>query len=98
VAAAKNQTSATPDEIVNQPPVYPEDALQDREQGEVILLVEVTASGTAREVRIAQSSGYFLLDQAALRAVGKWRFHPARAAGVAVSSETRVKVNFKAQE
>ncbi len=64
----------------------------------MILSVRVTPLGGAERVSIARSSGYFLLDEAARHAVEKWRFHPALAAGIAVPTETKVEVHFKAQE
>jgi protein TonB len=64
------------------------------QQGTVMLAVEVTADGRAGSVRLAQSSGFALLDAAALQAVRRWTFEPARNLGLAVASHVEVPVRF----
>jgi protein TonB len=96
-SASKGAVQAEPDALHNEPPEYPEDSRAAREQGVVILRVEVTAYGTPAEINILKSSGYFRLDQAARRAVQHWKFTPALAAGIAVASEADVPVRFKLQ-
>ena len=39
-------------------------------------------------------SGYRILDNSALEAVRKWKFHPATIGGVKVSSTVKVPVRF----
>jgi protein TonB len=94
-SASKGAIQAQPDDLHNEPPEYPEESRIAREQGMVILQVEVTATGEPASVSILKSSGYFRLDQAARRAVQHWKFHPAMTAGIAVSSEADVPVHFK---
>jgi len=96
-SASKGALQAQPDKLSNEPPDYPEDARVAREQGVVMLRVRVTAGGEAATVSIQQSSGYLRLDQAALRAVRRWKFHPALAGDEAVASEVEVPVRFKLQ-
>lgn len=48
---------------------YPEEAKKRALFGELMMRVDINPNGTVREVRITQSSGYSLLDQAALRIV-----------------------------
>jgi protein TonB len=93
--ASRGAVEAQPDDLHNEPPAYPEDSRTAREQGVVILRVEVTAAGEPSTVNILKSSGYFRLDQAARRAVQHWKFHPALTAGIAVSSEADVPVHFR---
>jgi protein TonB len=95
--ASKGALQAQPDELHNEPPEYPEESRAAREQGVVILRVEVTAAGEPAAVGILKSSGYFRLDQAARRAVQHWKFHPAMTAGIPVSSEADVPVHFRLQ-
>lgn len=96
-SATKGAVQAQPDDLHNEPPEYPEESRIAREQGVVILQVEVTAAGEPASVSILKSSGYFRLDQAARHAVEQWKFHPALAAGIPVSSEADVPVHFKLQ-
>jgi protein TonB len=65
-----------------------------RQVGVVMLRVTVAPDGSAAEVVLALSSGYSLLDTAALDAVRGWRFAPGRKAGVAVASNVHVPVRF----
>jgi protein TonB len=92
---ARGAVEARPDELNNQPPVYPEDSRAAREEGVVMLRAHVSSTGEAHQVAILKSSGYFRLDQAAREAVCNWRFHPALFGGVAISSEVDVPVRFE---
>jgi protein TonB len=56
--------------------------------------VVVEVDGLPGAVSLNRSSGYPLLDRAALDAVRQWTFEPARAAGVAVPSAVVIPVRF----
>ena len=60
-----------------------------------MLLVQVSAAGDALAVRLRDSSGHRLLDQAALEAVKAWRFIPASRLGRPVAGSVAVPVSFK---
>lgn len=62
----------------NPAPSYPAMSRKLKEQGQVLLRVLVSAGGDALQVEIERSSGYSRLDDAAQRAVRKWRFVPAK--------------------
>ncbi len=64
-AWAENRIPAGSVRIPN--PNYPAKSLERGEQGEVLLLVTVSPRGM-RSVKIGESSGYPLLDEAALQA------------------------------
>ena len=78
----------------NEPPEYPVDARENRLEGRVSLVVQVIASGSVSQVSIDNSSGHKVLDDAAIRAVKKWRFEPATLDGVAVPAEIIVPIRF----
>jgi periplasmic protein TonB len=78
----------------NPKPPYPRLAVRQKIEGTVTLIVRVLPDGRAGEVRIDQSSGNDLLDNAALTTVKSWRFVPARQAGVAVAADVRVPIVF----
>lgn len=59
-------------------PRYPESARQQGIEGVSLLRFEVQANGTVGEIHIERSAGYQDLDRAAVEAVKKWRFDPAR--------------------
>ncbi|MGH6878174.1 MAG: energy transducer TonB [Rhizomicrobium sp.] len=76
-------------------PAYPTAALASGEQGTVLVNVLVPSSGHISEYRLAQSSGFGDLDNAALESVLGWRFVPAVRDGDTVTDWTTVKVVFE---
>jgi len=82
------------DYLNNPPPVYPALARRLGEQGRVMLRVLVRADGTPVEVEIDRSSGFARLDRAALDAVRKWRFIPARRGDTPVTAPVLVPISF----
>ena len=78
----------------NPRPDYPIGSRRRHEEGEVRVAVTVTPEGHPLRVLLAKTSGHPLLDQAAVDAVRTWTFEPARASGVAVTSEVIVPVRF----
>lgn len=78
----------------NPKPPYPELARHQGYEGTVRLTVEVLANGCVGEITIKKSSGYEILDQSALMTVKKWRFTPARFAGIPVRSTVVVPITY----
>ena len=64
-------------------PEYPAGAASVHECGKVRLSISLGEDGRVESLRILQSSGYARLDEAAVRAVERWRFRPACRAGAA---------------
>lgn len=79
----------------NPAPAYPLGARRMGVQGKVLLRVHVSAEGAATEVQLHKSSGFPALDEAALAAVRKWRFAPARQGSEAVAAWVQVPIDFK---
>lgn len=92
--AGVTEVEAKPDAPRNAPPEYPYAARRARQEGTVLLLVDVDCDGTARNVELQRSCGHSLLDKAARDAVERWRFRPATAGGVAKPSRVVVPVRF----
>ncbi len=82
------------DYLDNPAPVYPSAARRLREEGRVLLLVDVASDGVPRQVNLAASSGSARLDEAALTAVRQWRFVPARKGTTAVPAQVLVPIVF----
>jgi len=74
---------------------YPRLARRLGEQGQVMLRVFVNRVGAAEKVEIESSSGSPRLDRAALDAVARWKFVPARRGDVDVGAWLRVPVVFR---
>lgn len=66
------------------PPNYPARSRRLNEQGRVLLRVELGEDGRVSSAAIKTSSGFPLLDEAAVSAVKTWRCKPAIQNGVAV--------------
>ena len=79
----------------NRPPGYPLAARRLGLEGRVLLRVDVDRTGVVKRVAITKSSGHRLLDEAARRAMDKWRFLPAMVNGEAASGAVDVPVSFR---
>lgn len=79
----------------NPRPSYPRSARRRHMEGTVVLFVAVGADGRPTQVKVRTSSGFDLLDRAALEAVTRWRFEPARRNGIATAGQVLVPVRFR---
>lgn len=94
-APAAKEPDGAPAALPGNPaPVYPLPARRAGREGRTVLRVLVDASGNCSEAHILASSGTPSLDEAALAAVRRWRFHPARLDGQAVEKSLDVPVAF----
>lgn len=64
-------------------------------EGTVLLRVEVLASGKPGHIQVQKSSGRDALDAAALAAVKRWSFVPAKQGDVAQAGWVSVPIDFK---
>jgi len=79
----------------NPKPDYPMLAKRRGWEGKVLLEVEVRSDGTPGTIKVARSSGREVLDNAALKAVGRWLFEPARRGDEPVTSTMTLSIVFK---
>jgi protein TonB len=79
----------------NPAPSYPSAAQKRGLQGRVILKIHVLASGQPDNVSVAKSSGYDILDDAAVKAVAAWVFDPAKRGQTPIDGWVNVPINFK---
>ncbi len=84
--------------LANPLPAYPMIARRMGWQGKVILNVEVLESGYPGQIRIHQSSGREVLDNAAMQAVRGWKFVPARRNGLVITKWFLVPIPFILKE
>lgn len=78
----------------NPAPPYPPVSRRMGEQGQVWLDVFVQRDGSVGDVRLHRSSGYPLLDQAALTTVRQWRYVPAQRGGQTLAVWYQQQINF----
>jgi protein TonB len=86
---------AAPCANANAPPRYPFVAWRRGWTGTVVVLLEIGADGTVANARVERSSGFAMLDDAALDQLATWRFTPARRGQRAVPSTFRQTVTFR---
>jgi len=79
----------------NPPPDYPQASRVRGEQGRVTLLVQVDPLGEVLDLAVLGSSGHAALDGAAMRAVRRWRFEPARQNGTPIYATVTVGITFQ---
>ena len=79
-------------------PKYPRYSRINGEEGTVVFIVEVSANGRSGKIEIETSSGYRRLDCAAVKALEKAAFIPARLGGKAVASIKRIAFRFDLEE
>lgn len=81
--------------LSNPPPAYPLAARRRGIEGTVLVRAEISAGGECLRVELKKTSGAGMLDQAALDAVKKWRFVPAKRGSQAVIAWVEVPITFK---
>ena len=79
----------------NPAPHYPTLAKRLGEQGKVMLRVLVNAAGQPQLIELQTSSGSERLDIAAIEAVKRWQFIPAREGNAAVDGVAIVPIHFQ---
>jgi protein TonB len=79
----------------NAPPRYPEQARRNGWEGTVLLELNVAENGAVVDVRVVESSGYAVLDAAAVTAIRQWKGQPARRNGQPVTTHERLPVRFR---
>jgi len=79
-------------------PNYPAEARANGWEGTTVLKVLVGHAGKSEQVALHRSSGFNLLDDAAVKALWLWEFHPARLGRQAVQSWVNVPIVFKLEE
>ena len=83
------------DYLKNPAPEYPTYSKRMKEQGTVLILVQVSAQGHPEKIQLQQSSGFDSLDEAALQAVRQWQFVPARRGQTPIAASVIVPIQFK---
>lgn len=76
------------------PPVYPRRARDLGQEGIAMIRVKLDLAGNPAEVSLLESSGYALLDHAAIRAARGWQFEPERRGGRPVAAFVHIPVRF----
>jgi protein TonB len=76
-------------------PIYPAAALRRRLEGDVTLQIEIDERGSLEHAGVIRSSGYNILDEAAVAAVHKWTFAPAVEDGRPKRANAELPISFR---
>lgn len=88
--------ASTPPRFVNARPArYPELARRRGWEGDVLLRLSIDETGKVTKVTVERSSGYEILDGAAVAAVRTWQAEPARRSGRPVKTIQLLPMQFR---
>jgi protein TonB len=76
-------------------PDYPSQSVRHGEEGRVLCMLHIDARGKVSRVEVLRSSGHDALDDAAVDALMRWKFLPARKDGRAVECRVPHWVTFR---
>lgn len=82
-----------PEAIYSPEPSFSDEARKAKFQGIVMLMVVVGEDGRPYNIRVRQSLGMGL-DEQAIAAVKNWRFRPATIHGQPIATQIAVQVDF----
>jgi periplasmic protein TonB len=75
--------------------IYPPEAARRHQQGSVVLMLYINGSGTLDKVEIVKSSGFPLLDAAAIKEMKQSRFEPAMDGAIPIRSRAQASVTYR---
>ena len=78
--------------------LYPRWAVRQGWKGKLVLAIEVFENGTVGKYKVMQSTGYKMLDEAAIKAVQTWVFSPALKDGKAFHTCVQIPILFDLQD
>ncbi len=85
---------SAPEAITKVDPAYPQDLMQDRVEGTVVLYAIIHADGSVGDVKVLEGFDD-RLNENARKALEQWRFRPGTKDGLPVDIEAVVRVPFK---
>ncbi|WP_137971001.1 energy transducer TonB [Pseudomonas sp. F(2018)] len=94
-APVETPPSANAAYLKNPAPEYPSLAQRRGWEGTVLLRVHVQANGKPSEIQVQKSSGREALDEAAIRAVKRWSFVPAKRGDQTIAGWVTVPLAFR---
>jgi protein TonB len=92
---ANTSTQSAPKLVKSPKPRYPSDSIRRRQEGRVVVNIEVLENGSIGQATIAQSSGFPGLDESALDAVKNWQYTNGSGSGELVKQWVRVSIIFE---
>lgn len=81
--------------IVKVAPKYPREAFLNNTEGYVSVIFVVNAEGKAEDIEVIDEHPQRTFRKAALKALRKWRFSPAKENGEVVTDVKEITIDFK---
>lgn len=78
----------------NPHPTYPLIARKKGWEGRVLIQAEIDREGNVSEIKVLESSGFNVLDNASLETLKKWKFTPAKIGNKFVDDTINIPVKF----
>ena len=78
----------------NPHPAYPLIARKKGWEGRVLIQAEIDREGNVSEIKVLESSGFKVLDNASLETLKKWKFTPAKIGNKFVDDTLNIPVKF----
>jgi protein TonB len=75
--------------------VYPPEAARRHQQGTVVLMLYINGIGALDKIEIVKSSGFPLLDEAAIREMKLSKFKPAMDGAIPIRSRAQASVSYR---
>ena len=95
-AEGSNTSSQSAPKLVKSPkPRYPSESIRFKQEGRVVVNLEVLENGSVGQATLAQGSGFTALDQSALDAIKNWQYANAAGSGPLVRQWVRVSIVFE---
>jgi protein TonB len=76
-------------------PDYPRDAMMSGTQGYVVVEFTINLEGGTQDISVVDASPQRTFDQAARRAVSRWKFQPLIENGQPVEKRVQRRIDFK---
>ena len=80
--------------VKNPHPTYPLIARKKGWEGKVLIQAEIDRDGNVSEIKVLESSGFKILDNASLETLKKWKFTPAKIGNKFVDDTVNIPVKF----
>ncbi len=79
-------------------PSYPSSCKRQGHEGTTVLEVTILSKGKRGNIEIIQSAGCDSLDKAAIKALKKAKYIPAKRLGIAITTTKKIAFNFKLED
>jgi len=79
-------------------PSYPYLSKLNEEEGQIVVKVKIDKNGVISNKRIINSPGFIRLEQSVLKALSKFKYHPAKKGSSNVASEQTLTFNFELEK